>query len=127
MPLTVYLSSAPDLAYGAQLFLGGAGIELTASFPEPGRVATYKLRTHSPVIDNLNLQFLVDGRVLRMSMNLLPADSSMSLLALRNRAFLGGVYHAEAATGCVVRCENGKEGINCIVCESSGITARICC
>jgi hypothetical protein len=127
MTLQVHLSSAHGKKAAALVSLEGAGINVTVPFPPPGRVASFQFDLPGTVIDHLSIAFRVGAEALPLVIEKLPTDSSMSLLALPNEAFMGSVYHSETSTGCVVRCADGTERLTCAVCKRGRITARVCC
>lgn len=127
MAFTLHLSSAPNAADAAQVSLEGSGLNSTIPFPAGGTVASFEFNVPGSVLDRVWIAFRVGDEVLPLEMEKLPANSSMSLLALPNKAFMGSVYHAETSTDCVVKCADGSEGRTCVVCKRGKITARICC
>jgi hypothetical protein len=128
MPITVYLSSAAEASPGARVLIEGTnGVFLNAEFPRPGTLTTHRINSGSGTISEMMIRFEFGSDQLQLSMERLPDDSVLSLLSLPGRAFLGGVLHSRAEQGCIVRCRNGKEGLNCVVCEANGIVGRVCC
>jgi hypothetical protein len=127
VPLDVHLSSALGAKQVARLSLRGGGLDLSQAFPEPGRLTTFSLNIATPMIEELVVGFGVDDKSLEVIIQKLPTTGSMSLLALPNNAFLGSVYHAPTAKGCIVKCSDGSEGQDCAFCTRNGITVKICC
>lgn len=128
MPLEICLSSVAQATPSARVSVEGSGVFLDQAFPPGGALTQHVFQTPAGFVGNLTIYFNIASDQLRIDINNKSYDSVVSLLALQNRAFLGGVYHAAGAQqDCVVICASGQKGTNCVVCTDDGITARVCC
>lgn len=54
-------------------------------------------------------------------------DDTLTLVQIEPTQFLANVLHRSPMARCRVRCADGREGQPCVVCESGGLTVRVCC
>ena len=127
MQLTLHLATSPAVQMIPAVKLVGSGLkDFGSAFPKSGEVAIHYIDASENTIDSLQIHFLVEGKELPIYVSKLPANSSISLLALPDRTFLGSAFHSEKAN-CFVTCDDGTAGENCVFCVKNGIKARVCC